>query len=210
MGYSRVGLIEPVMRLLWKIRPKTILDVGSGTGIYGALTRVFLGASHYKELADGKVTGKQLKIDGVEPWDFTPLEFDRSYDMVHRQSTMDFVKLHEPTEPYHLVLAIHVLDHLSREDGEKFLTWCERYAENVIVADSLQDFGEPSPVPNSPFEEHRSHWTPEEFKTRAGARLYGEKDFSWLVWYQTAHAKDRSRPGWKDIWDQVGGRWEWL
>src|ERR1700690_1011763 len=69
MPVSNYLQISPIMDKIVNLHPSTILDVGCGLGIYGALSRVFLESDNLYDRTDPPWNKKEnwnVKIDSIE------------------------------------------------------------------------------------------------------------------------------------------------
>jgi SAM-dependent methyltransferase len=121
--------IETVVRLLQAADPQSVLDIGVGFGKYGFLMREYLevwsGAGDYGQW--------QRRLEGIEAFEkyVTPLH-RYIYDRVHIGDALDV--LPRLPGPFDLGLLIDVIEHFSREDGERLLSECDRVGRTVLIA----------------------------------------------------------------------------
>jgi 2-polyprenyl-3-methyl-5-hydroxy-6-metoxy-1,4-benzoquinol methylase len=137
-------------------RPITILDVGPGFGRYGLLIREHL---------DGIHPGLRIdRLDAVEaearylhlfPW------LDELYDHVFVDDVLDLPVAE--LDGYDLVLMLDVIEHLEKPAAMELL---ETIRGAVLIATPRDYFQNPEALDGWPTEDHRSHWTPEDFGTR--------------------------------------------
>jgi len=139
--------------------PTSVLDVGVGHGKWGFLCRdtleAFVGTRYFK--ADWKV-----RIDGIEifPAYRNPV-WEYAYDRVHLGNALDVVP---HLDVYDLILAMEVIEHLEKADGQRLVAdLVARAVRGVVLsfpdaasADALAQ-GE---VHGNPHERHRSVWSP--------------------------------------------------
>ena len=164
MPYSNVEQIPIIINEIKKYKPKSILDVGCGIGLYGTLIRIFLelyddGQGFLQRLLNREW---QIKLDAIEG--FAPyLEFISpwTYDHVWNADVFDvFSKL--SSKEYDMVIAIAILEHLEKDKGVHFLNEIKRISHVAIV--SVPSLWGPQVVPANPLENHRSHWTKKDFE----------------------------------------------
>ena len=61
------------------------------------------------------------------------------------------------------VLAIDILEHFEKEQGIAFLQECRRVSRGSVLVSTPKDFVAQEVLAN-PLENHRSHWTEEDFR----------------------------------------------
>lgn len=64
---------------------------------------------------------------------------------------------------YDLVLAVDILEHFDKGQGNLFLRECQRVCKGTVLVSTPKDFIEQEVTAN-PFENHRSHWTEHDLK----------------------------------------------
>lgn len=165
MPVSTYLQISPILDQTVKLHPKTILDVGCGLGIYGALSRVYLeGDNIYdrENLAWNKKENWKIKIDCIEGFDRYITDLHR---FVYNEIFISDAKkiLHDfKDRSYDLVLAVDILEHLRKEEGALFIKELARIGKNVIVATPAEFIKQV--VPENPLEDHLSFWNKEELQ----------------------------------------------
>jgi SAM-dependent methyltransferase len=136
---------------------KSLLDVGCGRGIIGAMCRIYRGVDHL------------VGIDGFEPY----LDFSRKagfYDHVVLRD-LNEVPLPFANKEFEVVTCAEVIEHLSEDAGRHLLDELERIAARVIVTTPNIRF-EQDEYDGNCFQRHLSHWRPVAFRKR-GYRVYG-------------------------------------
>jgi len=154
------------------LRPASVLDVGIGFGKYGVLFREYLDVSPRSERPGPDTAPAAVRIDGIEAWEPYVGPLQRAiYDRIH---VGDALAVLPSLGRYELVFAADVLEHFTRDDGERFLDAAAAHATlGVLVVTPALDL-EQGEVFGNPFERHRSFWTPDDFVRRPGADV--------LVW----------------------------
>jgi len=118
----------------------TLLDVGCGDG--SVLERLNLPKNF-------EVTG----IDIYEPY----LRLARKKGIYKRLIRLNVRKI-TTKEKYDIVLASHILEHLDRKEGEKFIEKLEKIAKKrVIVITPVGCFPQEE-YDENPYQKHKSHW----------------------------------------------------
>jgi methyltransferase family protein len=136
---------------------KSLLDVGCGRGIVGALCRIY------------RSVDRLVGMDGFEPY----LEFSQKagfYDESMLRNLRD-VPLPLNTQEFEVVTCIEVIEHLERDDGRKLLAELERIGSRVIVTTPNVFFQQHEYDGNS-LQRHLSRWTSSDFESR-GYTVYG-------------------------------------
>jgi SAM-dependent methyltransferase len=136
---------------------KSLLDVGCGRGIIGALCRIYRGLD------------RLVGVDGFEPY----LEFNQKagfYDHTILRDLND-TPLPFDTQEFEAVTCIEVIEHLERSAGQKLLDELERIGSRVIVTTPNIRFQQREYDGNI-FQKHLSGWNPSDFRAR-GYSVYG-------------------------------------
>lgn len=149
MPTSNLAMWPAILNMVWRVAPRTVLDVGPGHGKAGILLREYVGCPPIE------------RIDAVEGWDpyITP-RMRALYDHVHECDVMLLTE--DELEAYELVLMIDVIEHLTKEDG---LALLERTPGRVIVCTPENFFQNPEAAAIWT-EEHRSLWSVADFGDR--------------------------------------------
>lgn len=164
MPFSNADQITPIINEIRRVRPEKMLDVGCGLGVYGLLCRIQLDLyddeNFYKTLAQEKEW--RTRIDAIEGYkDYLKFIPDWVYNDIKIGNVLDVL----PTikdDRYDLVLALAIIEHLSKEEGIFFLKELKRVSKTIILS-VPKDFHEQH-VPDNPFETHKSHWTDTDLK----------------------------------------------
>jgi len=79
------------------------------------------------------------------------------------------------------VLAIDILEHFTKSQGEQFLEELQRLARKAVLLSTPKEFI-PQEIAANPYENHRSLWTDAELATRRYQRILSN-EISWIaVW----------------------------
>lgn len=168
MPYSNIEQITPIMQEILRNRPRRLIDVGCGLGVYGILSRIqldlYFDENFYKKIFRKYKPEHQeweTIIDAVEGFsDY--LDYIPSW--VYNKVIVDDVRLALPSIPdnsYDMALALAIIEHLSREDGLSFIKNLKRISRKIII--SVPKNVGPQSVPDNDFETHRSRWSKEDF-----------------------------------------------
>lgn len=136
---------------------RSLLDVGCGRGIIGALCRIYRGLD------------RLVGVDGFQPY----LEFSQKTGFYDDTILRDLNDMPLPfgTQEFEVVTCIEVIEHLEWSAGQKLLDELERIGSHVIVTTPNIRFQQEEYDGNI-FQRHLSGWNPSHFKAR-GYRVYG-------------------------------------
>lgn len=170
MPYSNLEQLPLIIQEIKNQRPRSILDVGCGIGVYGFMIRIYLemyddDKNFLKKLMSSLWDIRIDAIEGYRPYlDFIPRW---AYDRIMIGDVFEiFPRI--PSKSYDMVLAIAILEHLERKEGNVFLEELKRIGKKVIV--SVPRLWGPQQVPENPLENHRSHWVWEDFQSHGFSR----------------------------------------
>lgn len=174
MPYSHSWQIDAIVNVIRAFAPKSLLDVGTGRGMYGFLARHYLEAqSEWEGVASGRP-----RIDGIEGYS---KYVDSPMRTVYDDITVADISSTLPQIAdcaYEMVLLVDVLEHFDRSLGEQVLQHCRRISELVLVSTpngfSLQEGGD------NPYQTHRSYWSRGDL-TQAGAHTVVRNDYSHIA-----------------------------
>ena len=148
-----------IARVLDAIPPdtRTLLDVGCGRGIVGALCRI------YRECE------RLVGVDGHAP----SLELCRRHSFYDELLELDLTAASLPfgEGEFDVVSCVEVIEHLPRETGEALLSDLERIGKRVVVT-TPNGFLDQAELDDNPYQRHLSAWTVRDFRRR-GYSVYG-------------------------------------
>lgn len=143
MPTSYVQNILPIMHYLERIRPKAVLDVGTGYGKFAFLLRERIDDFSWN-----------MQIDGVEAW---PKYFKKSGTEYLYNSVFKTDFLSAPLiDQYDVVLMIDVLEHFSDVDAVTALKKAAAHGKRILISAPLGY--EQGAVGGNEFERHQSEW----------------------------------------------------
>lgn len=149
--------LTPVANLLVQVDPKTVLDVGVGFGNYGMIARAFL------DVWRGRMFKEkwQIKIEGIEYYEEfkTPI-YDFLYNAVHFG---DVFKILPKLDKYEVVILMHIIEHIEKAQAIKLISLAKAHCTKRLIIGTPGKFFNTG-CPNHPKEQHRSLFTPLEFK----------------------------------------------
>lgn len=139
-------------------QPASVLDVGCGFGLWGFLCRMYLDISNGRVAPDSWRT----RIDGVE--------FFEPYIQTHQRALYSSIRigdiraLAQSLDPYDLIIAGDVIEHLDKEEGEQTLDILYQKAQKALMVNIPLGSGWDHPEAyGNPQELHRSQWTAGDF-----------------------------------------------
>lgn len=145
-----------VMAEVDKFESSTILDVGVGFGIWGYLMRVLRKPS----LLVGIDVDLNYLLASKEHNIYECLALASASSLPFREKVFDYV------------LAIEVIEHLPKGDGERMLTELERVCKRKIMLTTPNGYLEQHPCVAPESEIHKSGWSAEELR-RKGYKVRG-------------------------------------
>lgn len=156
MPTSRPAHISWLCDRVISLQPKSVLDIGCGSGAKGVLFR------EYTDIWNGRYK-KPLyttRIDAVEGFEDYVQGLHRFvYDNVYVCDIRDFVF----PQSYDLIYAGDIIEHLSKEDGARLLCVMSRFAiRSAIVATPIVVSNQLD-VNGNDLERHISQWVPADF-----------------------------------------------
>ena len=136
---------------------KSLVDVGCGRGIIGALCRIY------------RQPDRLVGVDGFEPY----LEFNQKAGFYDNTVLRDLNETPLPfgTREFEVVTCIEVIEHLEWSAGQRLLDELERIGSRVIVTTPNIRFQQ-CEYDGNVFQRHLSGWHPRDFRSR-GYRVYG-------------------------------------
>ncbi len=155
-----VTWIHPGIPIVLNMIPKdvkSLVDVGCGRGIIGALCRIY------------RDPVRLVGIDVYKPY----LEFCKMFKFYDDLLFLDLEKQPLPfnDKEFDVATCIEVIEHLSKAAGERLLDEMERVARRVVVT-TPNLFLEQSEYDGNPYQRHLSVWGVKDFRRR-GYRVYG-------------------------------------
>lgn len=161
--------MEDCLRVITRARPRTVLDVGIGFGLWGHLLRQYL------DVWSGRVQREQwtTRIDGIEIDERRIQPHARHlYTSLHVGDMRALVPALAAATAYDVILFGDVLEHVDKPDALAVLDAAVRLAGEIVVVripmgDGWRREGREPP------DHHRSQWMPDDFVPyRATIQLY--------------------------------------
>lgn len=168
MPFSYSSQLSTIVGYAEQQNPATILDVGIGMGQYGFLLRTNLENINLFEIegAHARQRNKgewKVRIDGIEGYSgYITAVHEYAYTNLFIGDALEVLSTLQ-SDTYDLVLAIDILEHFDKEQGNLFLKECQRVCKGAVLVSTPKDFIEQEVIVN-PLENHRSHWTEQDLR----------------------------------------------
>jgi len=160
LGSSSLQEVPIVIETVLALRPRSVVDLGMGSGKYGYLLR------EQHDIAD-VLFGRddwRLRLVGVEAYADYVNDIERLvYDEVVTDDAVGF--LHAGTEHFDVALALDILEHFEPETGAQFLRLALETARFVVVSTPRGFYTQDGHVNH--LETHRSWWPARALKRLA-------------------------------------------
>lgn len=133
------------------IEMNSLIDVGCGRGIIGALARIYRNPK------------RLVGIDAFSPY----LDFCRRNNFYDELYQYDLTKtpLFFKDKEFDVATCIEVLEHIQKDSGERLLNELERIAKKVIIT-TPNGLLPQEPLDGNPFQRHISCWSVKDFTKR--------------------------------------------
>lgn len=168
MPFSQSSQISEILQYIEQVNPSSLLDVGTGMGQYGFLARTNLENINLFEIngSEGSQrdkSGWKVKIDGIEGFGnyVTPVHDYAYNDMMVGDALKILPTLADNS--YEMVIAIDILEHFDKADGNFFIEQIKRIARKSVLVSTPKIFCEQE-IEANPYENHRSLWEEDELK----------------------------------------------
>jgi Predicted methyltransferase (contains TPR repeat) len=157
MPISSFSIVSLIACELNSAAPKTVLDLGIGTGFYGAVIRQFV------DLGQGTKT----RIIGVEPFaDYQNPNWDH-YQTVYKKTIQDFL-VFDQDQFYDCILFLDVIEHFKRLEGLSILEQLQEKLKpgGILLVSTPGIFESQGSVQGNELERHQAFFDGEDFITR--------------------------------------------
>jgi hypothetical protein len=191
MPSSSPEVIPVVLRIVWELAPRSVLDVGAGYGKYGVLFREYLELRHRQgELhrLDGSEisSDRRVRIDALEGYRkyVGPLHA-LVYDQIHIANLLTEI---EKVDTYDLAYMGDILEHLEKQQAREHVlpALLERMNMGLLISVPANASEQDATFGNE-LEIHRSVWTAADLRDAAPHALVGRRG-SHLVAFLSTHA----------------------
>ncbi|MDH5267135.1 MAG: class I SAM-dependent methyltransferase [Candidatus Bathyarchaeota archaeon] len=144
------------------VNVESLIDVGCGKGIIGALVRIYRDAS------------RLVGVDIFKPY-LTFCKIHRLYDEIYR---IDLRKNPLPfkSNEFEVATCIEVIEHIPKTNGDKLLKELERISKTVIMTTPAHSTPSKD-YDNNPHRKHVSLWNQQDLQKR-GYRVKGVGNYA--------------------------------
>jgi len=166
MPHSDGANKEWVLEKIKQIKPRHILDVGTGSGVLEEIVR--------------KNFERSIRIDGIEAW----APYVEEFRLMERYDNLFNVDARQwPAWDYDLVMFGDVLEHMSESDSVKLWDQMSKQAKNAIITIPIIHYPQGASFGN-PYEiHHEEDWNTERIlKTFKGIKEYKEFEITGAYW----------------------------
>ncbi len=170
MPTSQHYQVSKILDLLVQLNPQSILDIGTGFGKYGLLSREYLELWSPEE----KYGTFQRIVDGIEIFEgyLTPVH-KYVYNKVYIGNASNVVKT--LTTRYELTLLIDVLEHFEKDAGACLIQDIFKISKNLIIS-VPKDLGDQGTTFENEYEKHLTQWTAPELLQMAPGNGFSISD----------------------------------
>lgn len=93
----------------------------------------------------------------------------------------DVTKIHKifRRKSFDAVIALDLIEHLTKKDGEKLLVAMEAIARKKVIVMTPNGFYKQEPYEGNKYQIHKSGWSVEDFRSR-GFAVYGIRGVQWI------------------------------
>jgi MoaA/NifB/PqqE/SkfB family radical SAM enzyme len=184
MPFSQSSQLSAIVGWLEMMRPKSLLDVGAGMGIYGLLARTFIDGEQIFTPDKHTVRYRPAsecptQIEGIEGFlAYNNPIHDFAYANVRYSEALDSLS-QMPDNSFEVILAIDILEHFPKEHGVQLLSELKRVATRAALISTPKLFVAQHYEQNA-LEDHRSVWGESEL-AQAGFDQLIPNAASWIV-----------------------------
>ena len=171
MPTSRPELIKPVIDAVRECQDKygveSVLDVGCGSGFYGAALRQYLDFAHNRGFFDAETVDDtaQIKIQGVEPGPYDNPNWQH-YNDIFRGTIDDALEgmakearalKSESGAKFDVVLACDMLEHMEQAEAERVAKALYERTEKYLIITTPSTFREQWQPEKKWEDKHQEH-----------------------------------------------------
>ena len=180
MPTSNPEVVPLVHQLFDALRPSSILDVGIGFGLWGALFRAWSDV-RAAELEPDRYWKWKTRIVGVESYRPYVSALYQLYDRVLWGDALSV--LTELPEEYDFVFLGDIIEHFTLEEGARLLDLGRSAVRSggLMAVTTPRFFRPQAPVMGNPREEHLSFWHDYDLKADAVEHLERQKVAVWRI-----------------------------
>jgi SAM-dependent methyltransferase len=154
MPISSFSIVSLIACELTSRAPQTVLDLGCGSGFYGAVIYNFVDL----------VYKRMTRIIGVEPFKGYDNPNWRHYAMVYNKSIDAFLTL-DNSNTYDMILFLDVIEHMTRDEGLKLIALLKHKLsyKGILLISTPGRFTPQDAEFGNELERHISFYTPDDF-----------------------------------------------
>jgi 2-polyprenyl-3-methyl-5-hydroxy-6-metoxy-1,4-benzoquinol methylase len=171
MPSSRPELIPFVLKFVMELKPRSILEIGTGFGKYGFLFREYLDI--WAAAADPKrldPANWQVQIDGIEFHE--PYIGELQRQIYNRLIIGDAQEEIDKLGNYEFIFLGDVIEHFPKKEGIKLLHKCLKHCTRMVMVTTPNYFNPQGAEYGNDRETHHCLWTREDFAAFTGAECY--------------------------------------
>lgn len=153
--------IPVIVNAVRQVRPRSILDVGTGFGKYGMLFREYTDIWHAEQAGDRCKEGWRTRIEGIEVHKpYLNALHGYIYNEVHVGNAMEVI---DRLGTYDLVFMGDVLEHFEKEDGQRMIRKLYEHANKCVLLTYPRQAKRRDGFMGNPAEAHLSDWSRGDF-----------------------------------------------
>lgn len=156
MPSSRADHLHEFARLIEHVNPRSVLDLGIGSGLKGAMFREYTDVWNYGVIHVDDP--RAIDLVGVEIWPKYRNPLWDLYNHVYISDAIEVLRLFGPGS-FDLVHAGDIIEHMTESDGRTLAEEMKRVARRVAVIVTPVEVLEQGKTWGNPHEAHISQWT---------------------------------------------------
>lgn len=163
--------VSTVLDEIYLLQPKSILDIGIGTGRWGFLAREVLDIIKgriFKEQWQTKIFGVEIferYVQDVQQYVYDKILIQDAYEAVKNFNLELKVRNNEIQlfNKVDLIIAGDVIEHFEKSKAQELINLCLNICKNLIVCIPLGENYKQGAVAGNEHETHRSIWNQSDF-----------------------------------------------
>jgi hypothetical protein len=163
MPTSAPYAIPVIVHAVRQLRPRSILDVGTGFGKYGVLFREYTDIWDAKEAGQLQPKAWRTRIDGIEACTSYLSQLHAFvYDQIHVGDALEVI---DRLGQYDLIFLGDVLEHFEKVAGRRLVRKLYEHADKCVLLTYPRQAKPRDGLLDNPAEAHRSVWDRHDFET---------------------------------------------